>query len=95
MTTPSTDGTRAYPFLEACERIGIGEVKAYEAINRGQLETFKIGRRRYCTEESLQRFIRERIAESSAETAQDRAATAAPAVAGRARERAKKAAEKA
>ena len=47
----------AYPISEAAELIGIGYVKCYELISSGELETFRVGRRRLCSAAAIQRYI--------------------------------------
>lgn len=50
----TTSGTPAFrPLVEACRDCGISRTVAYELVNSGQLATFKIGARRYVTEDSL------------------------------------------
>lgn len=41
------------PLVEECEKHGISRSVAYELLASGQLETFKIGTRRYVLLESL------------------------------------------
>ncbi|MFP7721409.1 hypothetical protein [Lysobacter sp. A3-1-A15] len=41
------------PLMDACREHGISRTVAYELVNSGQLETFKIGARRYVVVESL------------------------------------------
>lgn len=41
------------PLVEACRDCGISRTVAYELVNSGQLETFKIGARRYVLVDSL------------------------------------------
>ena len=48
------------PFVEACEEHGISRAAAYRLANRGLLETFVLGRRRYVVLESL-RTLPERM----------------------------------
>ena len=43
-----------------------GHTKVHELIRTGEIETFKIGRRRMATEDALERFIERKIAEQSA-----------------------------
>ena len=83
----SENGFRAYPVLEAFQRLGIGPVKGYELINAGELETYTVGRFRYVTDRALQKFIRKRIRESTLETKRDRLAKVEQALTGRARRR--------
>jgi len=48
------------PMIEACREHGISRTVAYELINSGDLDTFKIGTRRYVYVESL-RTLPERL----------------------------------
>jgi predicted site-specific integrase-resolvase len=82
-----TSGTRAYPIREGITRLGLGTTTAYEFIKSGKLETFLVGRARFVTEDALQKFVRERIAETNGESATDRAAKVDKAVAARTRQR--------
>lgn len=41
------------PLVEECEKHGVSRSVAYELVANGQLETFKIGTRRYVVLESL------------------------------------------
>lgn len=44
--------------IEACHHLGdITSPTLYTIIKRGDLKTYKIGRRRYVTRESLERYI--------------------------------------
>ncbi len=47
----------AYTFEEACEALGLGKSWLYSTINRGELHSFKIGRRRMISARALQGFI--------------------------------------
>ena len=47
----------AYAVPEAADLLGIGYVKLYELIRRGELETFRVGRRRLCSAAAIQRYI--------------------------------------
>jgi excisionase family DNA binding protein len=44
----------ALSITEVCRALSIGRTKAYELINDGELETFKIGRRTLVTVRSLE-----------------------------------------
>lgn len=48
------------PLVEACREHGIGRTAAFELANSGDLETFKIGARRYVYLDSL-RTLPERL----------------------------------
>ncbi len=78
---------RAHPIKKAFDRLGVGDVKGYGLVNSGELESFRIGRRRYVSEAALQRFIQTRVAESLNERPEDRARKVEKAVAGRRRQR--------
>ena len=41
------------PFVETCEEHGISRTAAYRLADRGLIETFTLGRRRYVVMESL------------------------------------------
>ena len=88
----SNEGVRAYPIREAFDRIGIKQTRGFQLVKDRELETFTIGRFRYCTEAELQRFIQKRIEEARNESAADRARKVQKAVKGRARQRASQAA---
>ena len=62
--TSAIDGPRAFPILEAFERLSVGHVQGYALIRRGELTTYLIGRRRYCTAEEIRGFLERRIAAS-------------------------------
>jgi excisionase family DNA binding protein len=47
----------AYTFAEVCEALGLGKSWLYETVNRGELRSFKIGRRRMVSAAALQEFI--------------------------------------
>ncbi len=49
---------------ETCEALGFGHQKLYDEINAGRLKTYKVGRRRYASEEAIRQYIRDREAES-------------------------------
>ncbi len=53
----------AYAIPEAAELIGVGYVKCYELISSGELETFRVGRRRLCSVAAIQRYIERQEAE--------------------------------
>ena len=76
--TTRSDGPRAYPIMEAFDRIGVGHVRGYELVNSGELQTFCIGRRRYATADAITAFL-ERCIAKSRETAAERAAKVAEA----------------
>ena len=86
------DGVRAYPIREAFERIGIKATNGYQLIKDGELETFTIGRFRYCTEAELQRFIQNRIEQARNESGADRARKVRRVVKARSKQRASHAA---
>ncbi len=66
----------AYPIPEAAEELGIGYVKCYELISSGELETFRVGRRRLCSGAAIQRYIqRQEAAERQARVGADRPRT--------------------
>ena len=48
------------PLIEACRQHGISRTVAYELVNAGDLQTFKIGTRRYVYLDSL-RTLPERL----------------------------------
>ena len=47
----------AHSINGACDQLGIGRTKVYELINRGELETAKVGRRRLVTHRSLEALL--------------------------------------
>lgn len=48
---------------DTCRRLGIGRTKAHDLINRGELRTFKIGKKTMIPESELLRFVAERMAD--------------------------------
>lgn len=66
MTDPEMP-TLARSVTEGCRALGIGRTLMDELIGRGEIKTFRLGRRRLIPESELQRLIRERLeAEASA-----------------------------
>ncbi len=59
----------AYPIPEAADLLGVGYVKVYELIREGELETFRVGRRRLCSAAAIQRYIERQEAEERRERA--------------------------
>lgn len=59
----------AYPVNVACERIGIGRVKMYELIGKGEIKSFKIGGKRLVTESELQRIVADGMQQSNSDAA--------------------------
>jgi len=53
------------PIREGFTRLGISHPTGYAEIHAGRLRTFKIGRRRYVTEEALDEYVAERERDSS------------------------------
>lgn len=60
MSPAKTDVPTFRPMVEACRDCGISRTKAYQLANSGQLETFKLGARRYVLLDSL-RTLPERL----------------------------------
>ncbi|WP_158881461.1 hypothetical protein [Rhodanobacter sp. L36] len=54
-----------FPFVEKCEEHGISRTAAYRLVDKGLLETFTLGRRRYVVAESL-RTLPERMRQQAA-----------------------------
>ena len=54
----------ANTMTETAEALGIGHQKLYDIINSGELRTYTVGRRRYCSEDAIRDFIRAREAEA-------------------------------
>ena len=53
----------AHSIASTCAQLGIGRTKVYELINRGDLETAKVNRRRLVTHRSIEAlFERYRVA---------------------------------
>jgi len=46
------------PILDAFEIIGVGPTKGYELVGAGIIETVMVGRRRYATQEGLERIVK-------------------------------------
>lgn len=66
MRTSSSDKVFG-PLVEECANLGISRTVAFELAAKGQLETFKIGARRYVLLESL-RSLPGRLTSSSDES---------------------------
>jgi excisionase family DNA binding protein len=47
----------AHSITAACHQLGVGRTKVYELINRGDLETAKVDRRRLVTHRSLEALL--------------------------------------
>jgi excisionase family DNA binding protein len=47
----------AIPVPEACERIGVSRSKFYELLNRREIESVKVGRRRLVRVADLERWL--------------------------------------
>lgn len=47
----------AYTVEQACEAVGLGRNYLYVAISKGQLRSFKAGRRRLISAKALQEYI--------------------------------------
>ena len=63
----------AHAIPDAAELIGVGYVKCYELISSGELETFRVGRRRLCSAAAIQRYIeRQEEAERQAKAGTDK-----------------------
>lgn len=52
----------AYPLDAGLKKLGIGRTKAYELIDDGELETYKVGKRRFIAHAALERFVARREA---------------------------------
>ena len=50
---------------ETSDILRMSHQTTYNEINAGRLETFKVGRRRYVSEEALTKYIKSREAESA------------------------------
>lgn len=55
---------KAMPISEGLQRLGISHPTGYREIHAGRLRTFKIGRRRYITDEALDEYIKQRERET-------------------------------
>jgi len=55
----------AHPILQACKRIGVAKTSIFALIKAGQLRSIKIGSRTLIPESELQRFISDRLKQSS------------------------------
>ncbi|MCC2663518.1 MAG: Helix-turn-helix domain [Geminicoccaceae bacterium] len=47
----------AHSITGACHQLGVGRTKVYELINRGDLETAKVDRRRLVTHRSIEALL--------------------------------------
>ena len=48
------------------KKLNQSRAKLYEEINSGRLKTFKVGRRRYISDEAIDQYIHDREAEEAA-----------------------------
>ena len=87
MTQHTAGLTKAYHIRDAFKRLAIGPTTGAKIVKEGALQTFTIGRFRYCTDEALREYIEARIADSANETSDERARKVRAAVAGRAEKR--------
>lgn len=49
---------------ETAKALGFGHQKLYDLINSGELRTYTVGRRRYCSADAIMEFIHGREAEA-------------------------------
>jgi len=80
---------RLFTFGEALERLRISRFAGYELVKQGDLESLKIGARRYVTAGALKKFIEARLAAAARESGEARSNRVRRAVEGRALQRAK------
>ena len=59
----------AFSVEEACEYIGTSRPTFYRLMDRGEILSFHIGRRRLCLKEHLDQYLQERL---KSESGQDR-----------------------
>lgn len=64
-----TNDRLAIPLTEGAKMIGVGLSYCYELMKMGKLKTFKVGRRRLVTRQSLQSFIDAQQAEAGRKVA--------------------------
>ena len=65
-TQVSTGDLLAMPLTKGVKLLGIGLSHAYKAMAAGELKTFKVGRRRMVTRQSLQEFLDRKQSEAGA-----------------------------
>lgn len=56
---------KSFTIPEWCARRRVGRTRAFEEIASGRLRTYKVGRRRYVSEEADLQWARDREAESN------------------------------
>ncbi|MCP5476982.1 MAG: helix-turn-helix domain-containing protein, partial [Rhodanobacteraceae bacterium] len=61
---PASNERLAIPLSQGAQMIGIGLSYAYRLIELGQLQSFKIGRRRMVTREALASYVAAQVAEA-------------------------------
>lgn len=54
----------ANTMTETAKALGFGHQKLYDLINSGELRTYTVGRRRYCSADAIMEFIHTREAEA-------------------------------
>ena len=62
---PDTIEKRAYSIDQHCEMWGYGRNTAYKEIANGELETIKVGRRRFVTVEQEERYRKRKESEAA------------------------------
>lgn len=56
----------AFSVESGAEQIGITRTAFYGLIRKGEIQTFKVGRRRLVTRTELQRFVQSKVQEATA-----------------------------
>lgn len=60
----STKPARSFTIAEWCAMRRVGRTRAFEEITTGRLKTYRVGRRRYISDEADAQWLRERESES-------------------------------
>ena len=61
MSRPNNESKLAYSVSEVAEQLGVKRTTVYELMNRGELRSFTIGRRRLVSYDDLVGFIAARL----------------------------------
>ena len=67
MPSKVTDSNSAHSIPKVCELLDLSHPSIYSEINSGRLRSFKVGRRRFVSQEAINAWIRDREAEATTE----------------------------
>jgi len=56
----------SYSIIQLMEVLHVSRQTVYDEINSGRLKTFKIGRRRFVSDDALRKYIKDRESEACA-----------------------------